>query len=103
MLELTKENFKPEVLESDRPVVVDFWAPWCAPCVAMGPIFEELANETKEVKFGKVNVDGNSGLAEEYGVRGIPTIVFFKDSKNMGNLVGMVPKQVLQDKMKELF
>ncbi len=103
MFELTRENFESEVIRSEKPVVVDFWAPWCAPCMTMGPVFEELANEVQAVKFAKVNIDGNPELATDYSVMSIPTILFFKDSMNLGNLVGAVPKQQLQDKIRELF
>ena len=103
MIELTKENFELEVLKSDKPAAVDFWAPWCGPCRTMGPVFEELAGENKEVKFVKLNIDNNQELAMQYEVMSIPTILFFKDSKNIGNLIGAVPKQELQDRINELF
>lgn len=78
---LTKENFDHEVLMSDRPVLVDFWASWCMPCRNLGPIVEEIAMEQEQIKVGKVNVDDEPELAQRYRVMSIPTLMFFKDGE----------------------
>ena len=88
MLELNDDNFDKEVLKSDKPVVVDFFANWCGPCKAMSPIIEELSNEMKNVKFAKLNVDDFPELASTYGVMGIPNFIVFKDGDVSGNIVG---------------
>lgn len=93
----TDDNFENEVLKSDKPVAVDFWAPWCGPCKAIGPVFEELAGQFKDsVKFMKVNVDDNQKTAVKFGVRSIPTIVLFKEGNVLDTLVGLVPKDKLE-------
>ena len=78
---LTKDNFDHEVLMSDRPVLVDFWASWCMPCRNLGPIVEEIAMEQEQIKVGKVNVDEEPELAQRYRVMSIPTLMFFKDGE----------------------
>ena len=88
-LTLTSENFKSEVLESDVPVLVDFWATWCGPCQMMGPVVAEIAEEKKgTLKVGKVNVDEQEALAAEYRVMSIPTFILFKDGKVAGQVIG---------------
>lgn len=95
-LTLDKTLFNKEVLESSLPVLVDFWAPWCGPCKIMGPIIDEVAKEYEDkVVVGKVNVDENPELSEQYGIMSIPTIKFFKDGKIVGEVVGAVPKATL--------
>ena len=100
IIHLKDDNFKKEVLESDLPVVVDFWAPWCGPCKMIAPIVEELAKEyVKKVKVGKVNVDESSKVASLYGIMSIPTIIFFKKGKIMEQVVGAVSKSELKKKI----
>ena len=95
----TDENFDKEVLKSEAPVLVDFWAPWCGPCKMMGPIVEELANENvnKSIKIGKLNVDENSVMAGKYGVMSIPTFLVFKNGEVVDQAVGGVGKEKLQE------
>jgi thioredoxin 1 len=93
----TDDNFEGEVLKSDKPVLIDFWAPWCGPCKAIGPIVEELAAQLKDsVKMMKLNVDESQKTAITYGVRSIPTLILFKDGKILDTLVGLVPKDKLE-------
>ena len=93
----TDDNFEGEVLKSEKPVLIDFWAPWCGPCKAIGPIVEELALQLKDsVKMMKLNVDESQKTAITYGVRSIPTLILFKDGKILDTLVGLVPKDKLE-------
>ena len=97
LLHVTDKNFAAEVLQSDIPVLVDFWATWCGPCRAIGPIVEELAKEfSGRVKITKLNVDENPATPSQYGVRGIPTLILFKDGKIHDQIVGSVPKARLK-------
>lgn len=90
---LTNDNFKEEVLDSDTPVLVDFWATWCGPCKMLSPIVAEIADEYEgRVKVGKVNVDDEGELAAEYGIVSIPTLILFKNGEPAGSSVGYVPK-----------
>lgn len=89
---ITKENFEAHVLQSDKPVLVDFWAPWCGPCRMIHPVLEEIARERPDVKVGKINVDEQPELAGRFGVMGIPMLVVLRDGKITGQAVGARPK-----------
>lgn len=92
-LKITRENFENEVMKSNIPVLIDFWAPWCGPCRMMGPIIEQLAEECEgKAKVGKVNVDEEGELSQAFGVMSIPTIVLVKDGKVVKQAVGARPK-----------
>ena len=99
----TSDNFKEEVLNSDIPVMVDFYADWCGPCKKMAPVVEQLAGEFEgKVKIGKLNVDENQDIAGTYNVMSIPNFVFFKGGQVAEQVVGASPKQALADKIKSL-
>ncbi|OGI28018.1 MAG: thioredoxin [Candidatus Moranbacteria bacterium RIFOXYB1_FULL_43_19] len=101
--EFTDQNFEAEVLKSDKPVLVDFWAAWCGPCQMMGPIIEELAEEVKDkFKVGKVNVDENRETAAKYGIMSIPTLIIFKGGKEMQQLVGAQSKEGLKEELEKV-
>jgi thioredoxin 1 len=99
-LEFTEENFESEALKSDKLVMVDFWAEWCGPCRMVGPLVEELSKEYDgKAVVGKVNVDLHGGIAAQFGVRNIPTIVFLKNGELVDKVVGAVPKDQLAEKL----
>lgn len=99
-LEFTDANFQAEVLESDKLSVIDFWAEWCGPCRAIGPVIEELSKEYEgKVKVGKVNVDHNPNVSMNYGITSIPAILFIKGGKVVDKQIGAVPKSVLDKKI----
>lgn len=95
-LEFNDGNFEAEVLNSDKPVLVDFWAEWCGPCRMIGPVVEEMAGEYDgKAKIGKVNVDNNPEISVKYGIRSIPALLIFKDGQVVDQIVGAVPKPQL--------
>lgn len=99
-LTITKDNFQKEVLESDKPVLVDFWASWCGPCRMLGPVVSEIAEKNPEIKVGKVNVDEQPDLATQFNVMSIPFIAVFKDGKLYKSSVGVQPKESLLELVK---
>ncbi|MCD4747052.1 MAG: thioredoxin [Bacteroidales bacterium] len=99
-LEITDANFEEIVLKSDKLVILDFWAEWCGPCRMIGPIVQEIGQEYEgKVVVGKVDVDNNPGVSAKFGIRNIPTVLFFKDGEIIDKQVGAVPKQVLVSKL----
>ena len=99
---LDSSNFKEEVLEADKPVLVDFWAEWCIPCKMVGPIVEEIAEEYKDrLKVGKLEVDTAGDIASEYNIISIPTLMVFKDGKPVHQQVGALPKAAIEEMVKE--
>ena len=100
----TDENFQQEALESNIPVIVDFYADWCGPCKMMAPIIDELATQYEgKIKIGKVNTDESRAVASKYNIMSIPTILFIKDGQVVETTVGALPKQVLEQKISQLF
>ena len=87
------KNFRQEVLESDKPVLLDFWAPWCVPCKLLAPIVEEIANEHEDIVLGKVNVDDEIQLAMTFKIASIPTLLVFEDGKQVDKAIGYLPKE----------
>jgi thioredoxin 1 len=102
IIQFTDANFEQEVLKSEGPVLVDFWAPWCGPCRAVGPVVEDLAEAYKgRVKVGKINIDDNPKTATTYGVMSIPTLILFNKGDIMDKLIGLSPKERLEGLIKK--
>ena len=102
-LEVTDDSFASEVLNSELPVLVDFWAEWCGPCKMVPPIVEELSNEYNgKVKVAKLDVDSNPQTATNYGIRGIPTLLMFKDGSAVDQIVGAVPKTQIAERLDKI-
>ncbi|MCH7723161.1 MAG: thioredoxin [Bacteroidetes bacterium] len=100
LITITDDNFKEEVLDSDKPVLIDFWAVWCGPCKMIAPIVEELAVEFEgKAKIGKLDVDSNQQTSINYGVRSIPTLLIFKDGEVKETIIGAVPKAKVVEKL----
>lgn len=103
VIEVTDANFEEVVLKSDKPVIVDFWAVWCGPCRMIAPIIEEMSNEYEgRAIMVKMDVDGNPAMPAKFGIRNIPTTLFFKDGQQVDKQVGAVPKKKLAEKLDAL-
>ena len=102
-LKLTDENFEKEVIKAKEPVLVDFWAPWCGPCLIAGPVIEELATEFQgKIKVGKLNVDESPGMALKFGVMSIPTVILFKEGKEVKKQIGFPGKEAYKKMIEEV-
>ncbi|MCD6153530.1 MAG: thioredoxin [Syntrophobacterales bacterium] len=103
LVHVNDSNFEEEVIKSAKAVLIDLWAPWCGPCLAIAPIVEELAEEYKDkIKVVKLNVDESPATATAYGIRSIPTLMLFKDGKPQDTLIGLVPKERLEEFIKKV-
>ncbi len=97
LVQVTDQNFADSVLKADKPVVVDFWAPWCRPCLMMAPMFEEFANEFEgKMVFAKLNTDDNSSTASRLGIQGIPTLIFFNNGREIDRVIGLENRDALR-------
>lgn len=94
-LVITKENFESEVLKSDKPVLIDFWAAWCGPCKMLSPVIDEIAEERSDIKVGKINVDEQPELASQFAVMSIPTLIVFKNGEVANKSIGVQPKDAI--------
>jgi thioredoxin 1 len=100
ILTVTKDNFESEVMKSEQTVLLDFWASWCGPCRMLSPLVDEIAEENPSIKVGKVNVDEEMELAQQFRVMSIPTLVVVKDGKVAGQAIGVQPKETILDMLK---
>ncbi len=100
VMTITVNNFEKEVLEESKPVIIDFWAAWCGPCRMLSPIVDEIAKENDSVKVGKINVDEENKLAEQFGIMTIPTLMIFKDGKAVATSVGVKSKKEILEMLK---
>ena len=100
VITITAENFEREVISSEKPVLLDFWAEWCGPCRMLSPIVDEIAKENDTIKVGKVNVDDEPDLAQRFGIMSIPTLLVFKEGKLINKSVGVSSKQTITDLLK---
>ncbi len=98
-MELSEANFDSEVLKSSKPVIVDFWAPWCGPCKMIAPAFEKLSLEMKNIKFAKVNVDDNQNIAQQAGILGIPCLIIYNNGEEVDRIVGLQTEDQLRNKL----
>jgi thioredoxin 1 len=96
---VTEQTFDSEVLQSDKPVLVDFWAEWCGPCHAIAPVLDQIAQERSELKIVKLNIDEQPAVAQRYGVMSIPTLILFKDGEPQAAAVGAMPKSMLEERL----
>ena len=95
VINITRNNFQNEIINSDKPVLLDFWAPWCGPCRMVGPILEEIAGERSDIKIGEINVDEQPELASQFRVMSIPTLIVIKDGKIVNQSMGAKPKNAI--------
>ena len=100
-ININKSNFQNEVMNSDKPVLLDFWAPWCGPCRMVVPIVEEIARERSDIKVGKINVDDYSEIAAQYNIMSIPNMKFFKGGQVVDEVVGAIPKAAMKAKFEQ--
>ncbi len=102
LITLDQTNFQNEVVNSDKPVLVDFWAPWCMPCLMIAPVIEEISKDFNgKVKVGKLNTDENHSIAAEFDIRGIPSLLIYKNGKVVDQIVGVVPKEHITRKLEQ--
>ena len=102
VIHITADSYEEEVVKSDKPVLIDFWAPWCGPCQMMGPVFEDLSKEIPDIKFVKVNTDEEPAIASQFKIQGIPALLFVKDGKEIKRIVGFRPKEELMQNIEEI-
>ena len=100
VIKLTKDNYQEEVINSKKPVLIDFWADWCMPCRMLGPVVDEISQETSDIKVCKINIDEEMELAQNFQVMSIPTLVYVKDGKEQKRVVGVRPKEEIKEMIK---